>query len=136
MCADRELERWRPRFNASHFYPADTRGNNIHASHPSYGIKSMIGRFFVAVFLKMAAQSQKRRIAAASSSRPGRGVMSPEHGPESGKLSERELFEGPLGLSKPCLEWDGARTEKIGRRSSTALHVWSGRADASSSEVP
>jgi hypothetical protein len=31
---------------------------------------------------------------------------------------------------------DGARAEKIGTRSSTALEVWSGQANASSSDVP
>jgi hypothetical protein len=47
--------------------------------------------------------------------------------------------DGPFfDYRRPGHLWngDGARAEKIGRRSSTPLHVWSGRADASSSDVP
>ena len=73
-----------------------------------------LGPFFTAVFLKMVAQSQKRRTAAVSSSPPS----------------------SFLDYRSPVWNADGAWAAKIGRRSSTALHVWSGRADASSSDVP
>ncbi len=133
MCADRELERWGIRFNASHFYPADTRRHGIRASHPSYVTKGMCGSFFMAVFQKMGALSQKRRVAAVSSSLPSPGVM-PRTRQESG--GSGQIFQGLHLDYRSPFDGDGARAEKIGRRSSTALHVWSGRADASSSEVP
>jgi hypothetical protein len=48
-----------------------------------------------------------------------------------------KFFEGSiLDYQSPFWNGEGARPKKIGRRSSTALHVWSGRADASSSDVP
>jgi hypothetical protein len=74
MCADRELERWSIRVNASHFYPADTRRHGIRA-HPSYVTKGMIGSIFHGGLSKNECLSQKRSIAAVSSSPLSCGVM-------------------------------------------------------------
>jgi hypothetical protein len=104
-----------PRFNASHFYPGDyTRKQHPWVSTILWYQEPDLGPFFTAVFLKMVAQSQKRRTAAVSSSPPS----------------------SFLDYRSPVWNADGAWAAKIGRRSSTALHVWSGRADASSSDVP
>jgi hypothetical protein len=60
-------------FNASHFGPGNTRGDDIRGFQPSYVIKKMIWGLFMAVFLKMGAIPQKGRIAAVSSSPPDFG---------------------------------------------------------------
>jgi len=104
--------------------------------------------FFRAVFLKMVAQSQKRRIAAVSSWPLSPGLIKRSgrirvHGKKLAAQTKAPSSRAHTWIDSSFLDYrspvwnaDGARAEKIGRRSSTALHVWSGRADASSSDVP
>jgi hypothetical protein len=125
-------------FNASHLI-RQMHGDTIpvrltHLMLP----KACCGSFFTAAFQKKECPGPKaaRRycvvLAAQSCCNGMIGRIQSKKVAAQGKFFEGSI----LDYRSPFWNGEGARPEKIGRRSSTALHVWSGQADASSSDVP
>ncbi len=138
MCADQQLEPWRHQVQRIAFYPADARRHDIRAFHPSYVTKGMLWVIFHGGLSKKGVpwpKAARRYCVVLAALSWCNGLIG--YGQGKKVAAQGKFFKGSiLDYRSPFWNGEGARPEKIGRRSSTALHVWSGAADASSSDVP